>query len=235
MMKKYFQNLFFIFIKLLSGKLCLQQLPTVFFFTPFLLKGQVCGKKTVYLLFIFFSISSMYGNYAHANHTTASLWRLDDGAHDVLCSTVSHLVSDNSVTHHIKTDLSLSADNGIYPDAGFPPRTGVLAVAYGLTWIAGSPSTVLDPTDHTFQSIAAVANPIVRVSTLGQWDVVDTAASSVGQIITISIPAVDGVGFTNASALRLVGWNGTQWINLGIKGASGFPAVAHKASFQKRE
>ncbi|MDR7370343.1 gliding motility-associated C-terminal domain-containing protein [Flavobacterium aquidurense] len=93
---------------------------------------------------------------------------------------------------------------------------------YAVAWIAGNPNTTADPTNaNSFHPITAVASPISSVSTAGQWDWQTIRGTGEGLIITVSIPQLFGVEFTDASLLRLVGWNGKAWENLGTAGASG--------------
>lgn len=103
--------------------------------------------------------------------------------------------------------------------------------AYATAWIAGDPTSSIDPTapNQGYHSVFATAAPIVSVSKAGQWDWQVGAADNLGTgttgtgagiNITVSIP--DMTTFAAASSLRLVGWNGSQWIDLsGIATASG--------------
>jgi hypothetical protein len=89
-------------------------------------------------------------------------------------------------------------------------------------WIVGDPSTTNDPTAPNAgnHAITAMGAGIVAVSNVGQWDWLDIANNAGGLTVTVSIPDVSAFGV--AGALRLVGWNGTQWVNLsGNTGASG--------------
>jgi hypothetical protein len=95
--------------------------------------------------------------------------------------------------------------------------------AYATAWIAGNPSNDLDHTAPYAgtHNVFAVAAPIIAVSTAGQWDWQvgeadnlgnGTTGNGAGLTITVSIP--DMTTFAVASSLRLVGWNGTNWIDL---------------------
>jgi Secretion system C-terminal sorting domain len=95
--------------------------------------------------------------------------------------------------------------------------------AYATAWIAGNPSNNLDHTapNAGTHDVFAVAAPIIAVSTAGQWDWQvgeagnlgsGTTGNGAGLTITVSIP--DMTSFAVASSLRLVGWNGTNWIDL---------------------
>lgn len=103
--------------------------------------------------------------------------------------------------------------------------------AYATAWIAGDPGTTTDPTaPHTgFHAATAVKSPIVAVSTAGQWDWqtgeagnLGTGTSGTGEGLTITVSIPDMTAIASANSLRLVGWDGTQWIDLsGAPTASG--------------
>ncbi len=91
--------------------------------------------------------------------------------------------------------------------------------AYATAWIPGDPSGNLDPTFPNAGShpVTSVTTPIIQVSSVGQWDwQVGANMGSTGTgnllIITVSIP--DMTSFALPGDLRLVGWNGTSWIDL---------------------
>ncbi len=95
--------------------------------------------------------------------------------------------------------------------------------AYATAWIEGDPSSNKDLTlpNAGPHSITAVTAPIVSVSPVGQWDWLvgdmgnlgpGTTGTGGGLTITVSIPNM--AAFDIASDLRLVGWNGTSWIDL---------------------
>lgn len=87
-------------------------------------------------------------------------------------------------------------------------------------WFSGSPSAVTDPSDGSTHSNTSVLGPIVVVSNAGFWDWVPVAGSDDGIAVTVSIP--DLSSFAAASNLRLVGWDGSRWIDLsGAANASG--------------
>lgn len=106
--------------------------------------------------------------------------------------------------------------------SGTLPANAILATA----WIAGDPSGNLDPTNTGASggahSTAALGPGIMSVSRLGQWDWQDLNNNAAGATITVSVPELSNATVAN---LRLVGWNGTQWINLsttqGATAASG--------------
>lgn len=88
-----------------------------------------------------------------------------------------------------------------------------------VAWFTGDPSTITDPSDASTHSTAAMGSPIQWVSTAGFWDWIPQSGTFTNGI-TVSIPDVSGSG-VNAADLRLVGWNGTQWVALGAAGAAG--------------
>lgn len=102
---------------------------------------------------------------------------------------------------------------------------------YATAWIAGDPSLDLDPTapGAGAHPVFAVTAPINLVSSVGQWDWQvgeashlgnGTTGTGTGLTITVSIP--DLTQFAPPTFLRLVGWNGTRWIDLsGTPTASG--------------
>ncbi|MCV9930207.1 gliding motility-associated C-terminal domain-containing protein [Flavobacterium sp. LS1R49] len=91
----------------------------------------------------------------------------------------------------------------------------------GVAWFTGDPSTVQDPTDGTTHPTTTFTGALTGVSTVGFWDWVPFTGSTVnGLTVTVSIPDVSA--FSTAANLRLVGWNGSAWIDLsGSSNASG--------------
>lgn len=94
--------------------------------------------------------------------------------------------------------------------------------AYAAAWIVGDPTTTPDPTNsNMFNSKTAVSGVILSVSPIGQWDWQSLSGTGAGLNITVSIPEISASGaFSYPANLRLVGWNGSSWINLGVAGAS---------------
>lgn len=95
--------------------------------------------------------------------------------------------------------------------------------AYAVAWLEGDPSHLNDHTHPVAgeHPTSAFAEPIIGVSNNGQWDWQVGASGALGEdatgngenlTITVSIP--DMKSFAEAAALRLVGWNGKQWIDL---------------------
>lgn len=100
--------------------------------------------------------------------------------------------------------------------SGLRPATSVIATA----WILGDPTNTSDPTapNAGTHAVTALGSGITAVSTVGQWDWQDVSENAAGVTVTVSIPDLSSFGA--ASDLRLVGWNGTQWVTLGTSGAS---------------
>lgn len=102
----------------------------------------------------------------------------------------------------------------------------LISDAYATAWILGNPGLDLDPTapNPGRHSVFSFAWPIVAVSNVGQWDWqvgdagnlgLGTTGTGAGLTITVSIP--DMTLFSPKAYLRLVGWNGTKWIDLSGK------------------
>ena len=103
---------------------------------------------------------------------------------------------------------------------------GSLTDAYATAWILGDPSGNLDPTGPNGgpHDITSTTFPIYSVSNIGQWDWqtgidMGNTGDGVGLTITVSMP--DLTAFAVPVGLRLVGWNGTSWVDL-----SGWPTAS---------
>lgn len=84
---------------------------------------------------------------------------------------------------------------------------------YSVAWIAGNPGTNGDPSNaNALHPTSAFVAPIASVSGLGQWDWIPVSGTGAGLTVTVSLPA--GLPAASAASLRLVGWNGTAWVNL---------------------
>lgn len=71
---------------------------------------------------------------------------------------------------------------------------------------------------NNVENAVSVSSPITSVFERASWDwIVGSANDDDGLAVSVSIPNVSD--FAPASELRLIGWNGTQWINIG--GSSG--------------
>lgn len=99
--------------------------------------------------------------------------------------------------------------------AGLPAALDSVAVA----WFSTSAATTPDPSDaNATHDLASRSSGVAAVSPLGFWDWVRPATS--GSVpVSVSMPA-QNAAFASAANLRLVGWNGTQWVALGNTGAA---------------
>ncbi|OYU79214.1 MAG: hypothetical protein CFE23_15160 [Flavobacterium sp. BFFFF1] len=79
-------------------------------------------------------------------------------------------------------------------------------------WLSGDPSGLAGGS-HT---VTAFTTPITAVSIFGQWDWI---ASYTSGNVNVSVkPPPSAYGNADVTKLRLVGWNGISWINLGTSG-----------------
>lgn len=91
---------------------------------------------------------------------------------------------------------------------------------YAVAWMAGNPATNGDPSNsNQMHPVTQMGSNLTFVDTSGQWDWIPVSGTGAGLTVTVSIPA----GITTAATnLRLVGWNGSQWVDLsGAPTASG--------------
>jgi hypothetical protein len=92
---------------------------------------------------------------------------------------------------------------------------------YSVAWIAGNPGTNGDPSNaNALHPVTSVTAPIASVSSAGQWDWIPVSGTGAGLTITVSIPDLSPTGVAVAD-LRLVGWNGTAWIDLSSGSTAG--------------
>lgn len=134
-------------------------------------------------------------------------------------------------TYHINgyaAHIPTSADQGYIFQVGSGTDLRTLAISgnrpsnavVGTAWIIGDPTTNSDPTNgNAYHPITSLGPDVVEVANVGQWDWI-APASAAGITATVSIPDLTSyINFT-APNTRLVGWNGTQWINLGSAGTA---------------
>ncbi|MFC3813286.1 hypothetical protein [Lacihabitans lacunae] len=123
----------------------------------------------------------------------------------------------NAVNQSFNFPVGTGADYRGLSISGTRLATSQIAVA----WILGNPSSTDDPTapNTGFHAVTSVDAGIQAVSPVGQWDWQDLTNDATGLTVTVSIP--DMSAFGPAADLRLVGWDGTKWINLSSTGASG--------------
>ncbi|MBI3139450.1 MAG: T9SS type A sorting domain-containing protein [Sphingobacteriales bacterium] len=87
-------------------------------------------------------------------------------------------------------------------------------------WFVGNPSGISDPSDGATHPINAVQSPVTSISPFGFWDWILVSGDDDNLGVTVSIPDMNS--FATTASLRLVGWNGTVWIDLsGSATASG--------------
>jgi methionyl-tRNA formyltransferase len=196
-----------------------------------------CVLMLVFWLFLTGRATAQTGNHVPAggemaNHGTVSLqtstlWstaRTTPQGYFSAVGTASYTGADDAhnINGYVKHYVTAANQGFTFPvGTGADLRTlttsGTIAsgVNIATAWIAGNPGTVTDPTDNATHSVTALGTGITAVSTAGQWDWVGSAA---GATVTVSIPDLSSFG--DAVDLRLVGWNGTQWVSLGTAGAS---------------
>jgi hypothetical protein len=97
--------------------------------------------------------------------------------------------------------------------------------AYATAWILGDPGGNLDPTGPGggAHNTLTTTFPIYVVSKIGQWDWqagIDMGNTGTGAGLTITVSMPDLTAFAVPVSLRLVGWNGTSWVDL-----SGWPTA----------
>ncbi len=134
-----------------------------------------------------------------------------------------------SNTQHVNGYVSKTGNDAFVFPVGSGINRRTLAISapatatqeYSVAWIAGDPGVTGDPSNgNALHPVTAVTAPIVSVSAQGQWDWIPVSGTGAGLTITVSIPA--GLSGATPADLRLVGWNGTSWINLsGTTGATG--------------
>jgi hypothetical protein len=142
-------------------------------------------------------------------HTISSL-RFADGA---------TYTGGNTDAQHVNGYVTKTGDDAfLFPvGSGTDLRTVFIsgttaATSISTAWFAGSPATVTDPSDGATHSLTAVAAPVESVSPVGFWDWINPAGSDDNVAVMVSIP--DMTDFALPSNLRLVGWDGTQWVAL---------------------
>ena len=157
---------------------------------------------------------------------TSKIWISERGASPGYFTAVGKAVYENGrdsnfVNGYVKHHATASNQSFTFPVgdsmdyrpvsiSGNRSDTSIIAVA----WIQGDPSTTADPTlPHSgVHSTGSFETGLFEISDVGQWDWQDISGDAMGTKVTVSIP--DMSSFTLRTRLRLVGWNGTQWVNL---------------------
>jgi len=89
-----------------------------------------------------------------------------------------------------------------------------------VAWLNRNPGIVPDPTNsNQYHPVTSVTAPIVTVSTQGQWDWYTSVYSGTVNV-SVNLPSTLTGGIISNTNLRLVGWNGSSWVNLGIAGST---------------
>jgi hypothetical protein len=142
-------------------------------------------------------------------HTTGSL-RFSDGA---------TYTGGNSDVQHVNGYVTKAGNDAFVFPVGSGTDLRALSISapaaaatISTAWFSGSPDAVNDPSDGTTHSLTAVAAPIKTVSPAGFWDWINPAGSDDNITVIVSIPDVSNFALTEN--LRLVGWDGAQWIDL---------------------
>lgn len=135
----------------------------------------------------------------------------------------------SSDAQHVNGYVSKTGNDGFTFPVGSGTDVRTLTISapasatneYSVAWITGDPGTNGDPSNaNVMHPVSAVTAPIVSVSTQGQWDWVPVSGTGAGLTVTVSLPA--GLTAVTTTDLRLVGWNGSSWVNLsGSATASG--------------
>lgn len=173
-----------------------------------------------------------FANFGIIDLSTSTSWSTDRSATPGYFSAIGtasyiNATDSNNINGYVKHYTDAANQGLIFPTGDSShlrslTTSGTIANAsqFAAAWFAGSPGTITDPTDGSTHSIAALGTGISGISVIGFWDWQDLSSTGSGVTITVSIPDVSG--FTSATNLRLVGWNGTQWIDLsGAATASG--------------
>jgi hypothetical protein len=136
----------------------------------------------------------------------------------------------NTDAQHVNGYVSKTGDDAFTFPVGSGTDLRTLAISapasatdqFSVAWMVGDPTTNGDPSDgNAMHSTASVTGPIASVSMAGQWDWIPVSGTGAGLTITVSIPDLSATGVL-AADLRLVGWNGTSWIDLsGSSNATG--------------
>lgn len=208
----------------------LQWLPSLIIaFLGFLLPGYVVAQMGNH---VFSGIE--VANYGTIDLTLGSTWSTDRVAAPGYFSAIGTATYTNAsdaknVNGYVKHQADAANQAFSFPVgtgtdyrnlsiSGTRSASSIIATA----WIVGDPSSITDPTapNAGMHTTTAMGAGITAVSPAGQWDWQDLSNNATGVTVTVSLPDVSSLGA--ATDLRLVGWDGTQWVNLsGVTGASG--------------
>jgi hypothetical protein len=149
------------------------------------------------------------------SNTSTGAIKLDDNA---AYGTVSGFPLDD--TRHVNGYVSKTGNDPFPFPIGSGTDLRVLSISapasatdqYAVAWMAGNPSTNGDPSNgNAMHPVTQFGSNINYVETAGQWDWIPVSGTGAGLTVKVSLPA----GITAQPAnLRLVGWNGSQWVDL---------------------
>jgi len=150
---------------------------------------------------------------------------VDDAIYSGAADGTSHLV-DGYVKYYRGT--SATTGSFVFPVGnGTDYRPVIIGgtipnnTTFATAWFAGDPGVTTDPTDGTAHNRGSKGTGVVSVLPQGFWDWQFVGGTANGLTISLSIPDVSTQAF--ASNLVLVGWDGSEWINLsGTAGAGPF-------------
>lgn len=209
-------------------------------------KSKIIDRKLQYLginlFLILFSITTKAQNYVSSgseivfvssvDFSTSPSWETArnsiPGFYTWLNTSTSYDIADD--TKHINGYVKKVGNSPfIFPvGSGSDIRTLQMSAPnsasdeYAVAWIEGDPTIIPDPTNsNQLHPITTVSGRITSVSSVGQWDWLSEVGAGDGLSITVSTPALSGDYFTSAADVRLVGWNGSSWVQLGNSAASG--------------
>lgn len=179
------------------------------------------------------STGGEFANFKTVDLTTSSIWgtnRSSNPGYFCIVGTAAYISASDTenINGYVKRYVTTANQGGSFPVGdGSQLRQLTMSgtIANGCeaatAWYTGSPDVVSDPTapNGGTHSTSSVGTGISAVSSAGFWDWQDISGTAAGATITVSIP--DMSGFAPAANLRLVGWNGSQWINLGTAGSIG--------------
>lgn len=164
--------------------------------------------------------ANVYGQMAFGTSTILSTARNTHTSSALRFASGATYTGGNTDVQHVNGYVTKAGGNAFVFPVGSGTDLRTLSISAPTTagtvistaWFVGNAGTVADPTDGTTHSLTAVASPVESVSPVGFWDWANTAGNDDNVTVTVSIPSVSG--FAAAANLRLVGWNGTQWISL---------------------
>lgn len=179
-------------------------------------------------------------NYGNLNINTSTKWKTnrlkpESGYYNIGIATFVNGIlplnisseSSSWVDGYIKHLATSESTSHVYPVGSDLHRmflsTSNEKVSYNINvaWIEGNPSNIDDLTSPNTgkHPVTNFLYPINSVSDIGQWDWISDYPGSV--VVNVKLPStLIGGNIINNTRLRLVGWDGDKWINLGSSGSS---------------